>query len=388
MFRAGYEVTVFERSSGELKSRGAGIATTPGVLAEMVADDLIDETFPGCPTSRITYVCQGDGDHAGRWLGDAPGGVIRHFNWAHLFDNLRRRVPANVYRDGVTVEQVDASESNRAMLRTSDGRTESFDLIVCADGYQSLGRAIVAPGSPLSYRRMVAWRGILPEPAVPVIDLTATIRAMFQGGYGVVYPIPGADGATEPGRRLLTWVFFLQVAPDDLDGLLLDVDGRQQSGSVAFGKVRPAVSDEFRQKMATALPPAVLEIIDASPDYSIQAIYSTVLPTYHRNRLCLVGDAGSVLPPFTGSGVLKAVGNARSLTDTLGTATSLDEALGSWSEAQCELAEPAVKVAEHNERALVFDCPDLSGMTVEETNTWMLLTSKLYAASALNLPNA
>jgi 2-polyprenyl-6-methoxyphenol hydroxylase-like FAD-dependent oxidoreductase len=204
----------------------------------------------------------------------------------------------------------------------------------------------------------------------------------------VVYLIPGADGATEPGRRLLTWVFFVQVAAEAVEGLLLDADGRQQSGSVAFGKVRPAVSDEFRQKVATALPPAVLEIIDASPDYSIQAIYSTILPTYHRNRVCVVGDAGSVLPPFTGSGVVKAVGNASSLSDTLGTATSLRAALRSWSNAQCELAEPAVKLAEHNERTLVFDSPDLSAMTVEETNAWMVSTNNHFPASALTLPKA
>jgi 2-polyprenyl-6-methoxyphenol hydroxylase-like FAD-dependent oxidoreductase len=203
-----------------------------------------------------------------------------------------------------------------------------------------------------------------------------------------VYLIPGADGATEPGRRLLTWVFFVQVAAEDLDGLLLDADGRQQSGSVAFGKVRPEVSDEFRQKVATALPPAVLEIIDASPAYSIQAIYSTILPTYHRNRVCVVGDAGSVLPPFSASGVLKAVGNASSLTDTLKTATSLQEALKSWSNAQCELAQPAVKLAEHNERTLVFDSPDLSAMTGEETNAWMVSTNNHFPASALTLPKA
>jgi 2-polyprenyl-6-methoxyphenol hydroxylase-like FAD-dependent oxidoreductase len=204
----------------------------------------------------------------------------------------------------------------------------------------------------------------------------------------VVYLIPGTDGATEPGRRLLTWVFFLQVATKDLDRLLLDVDGRQQSGSVAFGKVRPEVSEEFRRQVGSLLPPAILDIIDASADYSIQAIYSTILATYHRNRVCLVGDSGSVLPPFTGSGVLKAVGNASSLVHTLEAATSLPEALGSWSDAQCQLAEPAVKLAEHNERTLVFDSPDLSTMSLDETNAWMVSINNRVPASALILPTA
>jgi 2-polyprenyl-6-methoxyphenol hydroxylase-like FAD-dependent oxidoreductase len=384
--RAGHDVTIFERSSVELVSRGAGIATTPEVLAGMVADNLIDETFPGCPVARVPYVCRGDGGRSGRWLGDAPFGLIT-LNWAHLFDNLRRRVPPDVYLDGVIVEQVGSADSQTGTVHINDGRAESFDLVVCADGYQSVGRAAVAPDSPLSYRNMVAWRGILPEAAVDVTDLAdAIIRVMFPGGYGVVYLIPGADGATAPGRRLLTWVFFLQVRPEDLDGLLLDVDGRQQSGSVGFGKVRPELSDEFRRRMAAVVPPAVVEFIEAAPELSIQAIYSAILPTYHRNRVCLVGDAGSLLPPFTVSGVLKAIGNAVSLTTMLASAASLPEALTAWSQAQCRLAEPAVKLAEHSERVLVFDAPDLSAMSVEETNAWMTLTNNHAPPSALTLP--
>jgi 2-polyprenyl-6-methoxyphenol hydroxylase-like FAD-dependent oxidoreductase len=352
----------------------------------MIVDDLIDETFPGCPVTRVPYVCRGDGGRAARWLGDAPFDLIT-VNWAHLFHNLRRRVPTNIYRDGVSVERVDSSGSQSATLHTDDGRAESFDLVVCADGYQSLGRATVAPDSPLSYRNMVAWRGIVPEAALDVSDLTdAIIRVMFPGGYGVAYLIPGADGATSTGRRFLTWVFFLQVPPEELDGLLLDADGRQQSGSVAFGKVRPEVSDEFRKRVSAVLPPAVVDFIDAAPEFSIQAIYSTILPAYHRNRVCLVGDAGSVLPPFTVSGVLKAIGNAASLTDMLTTATSLPESLTAWSEAQCRLAEPAVTLAEHSERALVFDAPDLSAMSVEEANAWMASTNNHVPPSALTLP--
>jgi 2-polyprenyl-6-methoxyphenol hydroxylase-like FAD-dependent oxidoreductase len=141
--RAGHDVTIFERSSVELVGRGAGIAAAPEVLAGMVADNLIDETFPGCPVTRVPYICRGDGQHKGRWLGDAPFDLIT-LNWAHLFDNVRRRVPPNVYFDGVVVEEVDSTESRTGTLHINDGRAESFDLVVCADGYQSLGRATAA----------------------------------------------------------------------------------------------------------------------------------------------------------------------------------------------------------------------------------------------------
>ena len=54
-----------------------------------------------------------------------------------------------------------------------------------------------------------------------------------------------------------------------------------------------------------------------SGNSSIHALYSVAPRSYARDRLCLAGDAGAVFPPFTGSGVLKAVVNATSLVDAL-----------------------------------------------------------------------
>lgn len=71
---------------------------------------------------------------------------------------------------------------------------------------------------------------------------------------------------------------------------------------------------------------------------SIQAIYSVAAPSYTRDRICLVGDAGAVFPPFTGSGVLKAMANATSLADALADAATIDDALQRWSEAQLQVA--------------------------------------------------
>jgi hypothetical protein len=42
--------------------------------------------------------------------------------------------------------------------------------------------------------------------------------------------------------------------------------------------------------------------------------------------------------PFTGSGVLKAVGNATSLVDALADAPAVDDALHRWSQAQLQVA--------------------------------------------------
>jgi len=94
--------------------------------------------------------------------------------------------------------------------------------------------------------------------------------------------------------------------------------------------------------------------VQQSGNSSIQAIYSFVPRSYARDRLCLVGDAGTVFPPFTGSGVRRAVANAASLTDALAGAQATDDALRRWSEAQLQVAAQVLPIAEGIERSYVF----------------------------------
>ena len=273
-----------------------------------------------------------------------------------------RRVPEDIYRGGVAMTALDASDPHCATVDTVDGR-EAFDVVVCADGYRSAGRQVVAPGCELTYRGLILWRGVLAETRVDTDHLAGwTVRVMFPGGSGLAYLIPGAGGETAPGARLVTWGFYLQVPADDLAALLVDTDGVGRQGSVPLGKVRPAVTEQLRRRLVEGVPPAYLDLIDRTVESSIQAIYSTVVSTYHRGRVCLIGDAGSLLPPFTGSGVFKGMTNAIFLGEALEATTPLDEALPAWSAAQCAAAERFVPIAIQTEREKVFGVPDLSDM--------------------------
>jgi 2-polyprenyl-6-methoxyphenol hydroxylase-like FAD-dependent oxidoreductase len=107
-------------------------------------------------------------------------------------------------------------------------------------------------------------------------------------------------------------------------------------------------------------------------------------PSYARDRLCLVGDAGAVFPPFAGSGVLRAVGNAISLTDALADASTVDDALRQWSEAQLQAAAQVIPNTEGIERGYVFGMPDLTTMSTTATNDWMSAT---YPGLVLTLPS-
>jgi 2-polyprenyl-6-methoxyphenol hydroxylase-like FAD-dependent oxidoreductase len=179
------------------------------------------------------------------------------------------------------------------------------------------------------------------------------------------------------------WGYYLQVPESALAALLVDDEERQQWGSVPFGKVNPEVRAALTARLAGLLPGPLFELVQQSTNSSIQAIYSAAPRSYARDRLCLAGDAGAVLPPFAGSGVLRAVASATSLADALAAGPAVDDALRRWSEAQLQAAAQVIPNAEVIERSYVFGTPDLSTMPTTATNDWM---SEASAGLAVTLP--
>jgi 2-polyprenyl-6-methoxyphenol hydroxylase-like FAD-dependent oxidoreductase len=371
LHRAGHDVIVFERSESGLVSRGAGIAAPTAAWQDMMAHGLIDAPLPACRADYFRFVTRGPGTGQQRWLGDVQMSFTL-LNWAHLYQRLRRCVPDELYRRASTVELIEARPQGTT-LHLRPGGSLNFDLVVCADGYRSMGRSLIDPGATPRYRGMVLWRGLLHESDIGVdaLDGCTGQRVLYQGGHGVVYYIPGPEQSTEPGKRLLMWGYYLQVPEGALSSVLVDDQERQQSSSVPFGKVHPEVKAAFESRLADLLPSSLFELVQQCGNSSIQAIYSIAARSYARDRVCLAGDAGAVFPPFTGSGVLRAVANATSLADALAGASAVDDGLRRWGEARAQVAAQVLQVAERTERRAVFDMPDLAAMPTAATNDWM-----------------
>jgi 2-polyprenyl-6-methoxyphenol hydroxylase-like FAD-dependent oxidoreductase len=384
LHRAGHDVTVFERSESDLVSRGAGIVTVTAAWQDMMVGGLFDGPPPACRADYSRFVTRAPGTAQPRWLGDVRMGLTL-LNWAHLYQGLRRRVPDDLYRSDAAVERIETTPHGTT-LHLLRGGSLDFDLVVCADGYRSLGRRLVEPGAALVYRGMVLWRGLIPERDIRVdaLDGCDLLRPVYQGGHGVVYCVPGAGQSTERGRRLLMWGYYLQVPESALASVLVDDQERRQSSSVPFGKVHPEVRAALGSRLAGLLPRPLFELVQQSGNSSIQAIYSVAPRSYARDRLCLVGDAGAVFPPFAGSGVLRAVASATSLTEALAGAPAVDDALRRWSEAQRQVAAQVIPNAEIIERSYVFGMPDLTIMPTTATNDWM---SAAYPGFAVTLPS-
>jgi 2-polyprenyl-6-methoxyphenol hydroxylase-like FAD-dependent oxidoreductase len=127
LHRADHDVIVFERSGSDLVSRGAGIGTSTTVWQEMMARGLIDGALPAFRADYARYVTRGSGTGQPRWLGDTQADIqlsVTLVNWAHLYQWLHLR----------------------------PGGSLDFDLVICADGYRSIGRRLVDPDAALRYR--------------------------------------------------------------------------------------------------------------------------------------------------------------------------------------------------------------------------------------------
>ncbi|KAL8652334.1 MAG: hypothetical protein Q9226_004316 [Calogaya cf. arnoldii] len=94
--------------------------------------------------------------------------------------------------------------------------TVSADQVIVANGSTSQMRHLLQPQLRHSYASYFAWR-------VTVIESTVShgTRNIFQnktalhatsGGYIALYTIPGENGSLEPGKRLLNYVWYTNIA--------------------------------------------------------------------------------------------------------------------------------------------------------------------------------
>jgi 2-polyprenyl-6-methoxyphenol hydroxylase-like FAD-dependent oxidoreductase len=372
--RLGHDVTVFERSRAGLLTRGVGIATRPSVLARLARHDLIGPDFPHITLRTDRWIgrrasCEPAGHVAGSFLHRDPMAAL---NWGDLFDDLRRRIPETVYRLDAEVEAIDATRGSTSAVHLADGSEHVFDLVVCADGYRSLGRASLFPESELRYRGYVLWRGLLDESDLngsPLLD-DGVSRVAYRGGYAVFYYVPGGGTASAAGRRCVNWGAYLQVPPPELDGFLTDRLGRVGEGSIAAGMMPPDREAALKRWAELHLPGLYAEICGRSQKTFVQAVYTTRVDEYSRGRTVLVGDAGSVFPPFTASGVFKGMNSAIDLGEALEEHDDVDDALAAWNARQIGHALATEGPADAMEEAWIFSMPDVGSMDNDAYSDW------------------
>jgi len=372
--RAGFDVTVFERSVGDLEGRGAGIGTPMPTFNLLVERDLIDADTP---RTRLTQHALVGRDPEGDPLGRAPLQLpldMATLHWKDLWQGLRSRVPDASYRQGAAVARITGPYGPFPTVLLEDGSEHSFDVVVFADGYRSSGRAHLFPDVELDYRGYVLWRGLIPEGEIgdagPLEDTLFRFSFPSLQGNGVFYFVPGEDGSTAPGERLVNWAHYLPVTATELPDFLIDKDGHRHSSSLPPGGMRPKEEARLNQLVARDLPPYFAELTARTANTFAQPIYTCSPPAYRGGRACLIGDAGAVVPPFTGSGVFKAANNAIDLAAALSQTNDVDAALAAWSDTEVATGRRLTTLGKQMEQAFVWSAPDLGAMDEMAAQAW------------------
>lgn len=373
----GCGVTVFERSRGRLEDRGAGIGMPISLLDGLKARGLVGDDFAYLPISQRYYLVNSS-DWMGRLLWEQPLGELALTNWGVLFRQLRARVLDAVYHVGAEVIGVEQGAGS-ATLRLADGATEEFDLVVFADGHESLGRSLLFPDAEAQYSGYIAWRGLIGEALAPdVVSFADTARRELTGqhafmgarGHGIAYLVPGRAGETQPGQRLINWLWYENVPLDELAAAMASRRGDGAARSVAPGDL-PADRLAYLHAEARRLfPPYFADIIEKTDEPFAQAIFDMHVPRYRHGRVCLLGDAATVVRPNSASGVVHAMTNAMALADALAASESVDAALAGWDTEQEALGERLLRLGQSVGGALQDEATEWSSMTPEIMEGW------------------
>jgi 2-polyprenyl-6-methoxyphenol hydroxylase-like FAD-dependent oxidoreductase len=370
--RRGFDVTVFERSGDELKDRGAGIGVPSGEFDTFIARDLVDADIPNISARSFSRIWRTDEESRLGYLAwDQPANLAA-LNWGALYRNLRDRVDDEHYLTRQHVVALHQSGNDGAVVELADGSTATFDLVVCADGYASLGRSTLFPEIELAYAGYVLWRGFIAEDQLEdAAALENGIRCVgHPGGHGIFYFVPGPGDVLERGSRLVNWGVYCQVPAAELAAFMTDRSGQQHQGSLPPGSMPPDTEQALKAAARRNLPSYYADITDKSPDTFAYAIYDCEVPAYVKGRICLAGDAGAFARPHSGAGALKGMNDMVSLGAALASGAGIDEALAMWNTERTTANNNLVRFGNQLGRALVEEIPDWSQLDAAGMQKW------------------
>jgi 2-polyprenyl-6-methoxyphenol hydroxylase-like FAD-dependent oxidoreductase len=303
---AGLSVEVYERSGDELAERGLGIAMPVTLHARLVEAGYLDAAMPVHEVrDRMWIVRDLARPYAERELIRSQTPAIG-LSWNLLWRSLRDQVPDSAYHAGERVE-LDGEEL-RLSYNGASGTTRPFDLLIGADGSNSAIRQLVSPDTELRHAGYSVWRArlALDKLSGPVEALRETgVTVMFPGGHGIYYLIPDAEG-----RLVVNWLVYTRIPESSSDE-----SSSYDSTHTYLPGTAPELVGFIKDLTGAEMPPAWAEVVSQTPDEEIAVfpVYDLEVERYARGTVLLAGDAGAVTRPHTGSGAVKALGDALSL---------------------------------------------------------------------------
>jgi 2-polyprenyl-6-methoxyphenol hydroxylase-like FAD-dependent oxidoreductase len=309
--RSRYEVLVLEQAP-ELTEVGAGLTLWPNGVRALAA--------LGLGEVRDFGSVQGAGGvrvPSGRWLSRSDMSQVRtRFGepvlGVHRADLqrllLERALQASEIRLGVTVRRV-RQDSSGVTAVLADGSETRADIVVGADGVDSVVRCQLYPDSRSRYAGFSAWRAVIqtegPGPGVPGETM----------GTGQLF------GFVPLARQRIYWFAAARLPeqPSYQDG------ANQEELIRRFGKWHDPIPGLIR---------------DTPED---QILYHPIhevpsLPAWSVGRVTLLGDAAHAMTPNLGQGACQALEDAVALGETVAAESDPVAALAAYQRARLRRA--------------------------------------------------
>lgn len=279
---AGWDVTVCERA-GSLEPVGVALALAPNGLRALDAIGAGDALRAlAVPQELGIRRCDGRWlmrSTSGRMVSDRFGDPVILLPRAAVIDALAARVPGGVLSLATEVTSVESGGKAAARVATTAGELDA-DLVVAADGIGSASRSALFPGHPgLRYAGFTTWRLL----TGPVTGQVPMAESWGRGTVFGVMPLSGgrvycyAAAPADPGAR----------ADDELSELVRLFGRWHEPIPGLLAITRP--QDVLRHDVAELAAP---------------------LPSFHRGRAALLGDAAHPMTPNLGQGACQALEDA------------------------------------------------------------------------------
>lgn len=198
-------------------------------------------------------------------------------------------------------------------------------LVIAADGPSSTIRGILEPSVERKYAGYVVIRGTVPEPegSQAALDVFRERFCFFHGPgtQNLTYTIAGENGNTNPGHRLLNFVWYANF-PDgsaDLDRIMTDKDGRRRHVTIPPGMITWEAWELLKSNAVDSLPPQMAEMAHKSKNPFVQCITDVASPKnlYLNDKVVLIGDALAGFRPHTVASTSQAAYDVMGLVDWL-----------------------------------------------------------------------
>ena len=276
----GHEVLLFEQRS-DPGAVGAGLTLFGNALSALDSIGL-GEAVQTVSSDAAGRLRSGQRQPSGRWLVSLPPSAAPSVRSLHRAD-LHTALVNVLGGDRVHLTHPAAVDSEGAPIVSVDGRRETFDLVVSADGLRSDARRTWRLDRGLRYAGYTAWRGVTASRGHLADEAGET---WGRGARFGIVPLPD---------ERVYWFATLSAPPNT------QFDDDRETLRSQFGPWHKPIGD----------------LIEATPDDDLlrHDIYdlAQLPPSFTIGRSVLLGDAAHAMTPDLGQGAGQAVEDAATL---------------------------------------------------------------------------